>query len=198
MRSKSALKKLGPLLTEPSFTSKDAALKKVDSATLGHYVKTGQLERLGRGIYRGLNAKVTTEFKWEDLVEKALKIKHGVICLISALAIYEITDEIPRKFWIAIKNSTDHQADHQTKIVRMKNLELGKTTIDIGGVMVPIFDRERTIIDSFRLLDHEVAIKALKFAIERKGKEKIDLIKLQKYAKVLRVNITPYLMVLTI
>ncbi len=63
--------------------------------------------------------------------------------------------------------------------------------------MIPIFDRERTIVDAFRLLSREIAIKALKIALTKGGKNRIDLIKLQEYAKKLRCNIAPYLISLT-
>ncbi len=63
---------------------------------------------------------------------------------------------------------------------------------------MPIFDQERTIVDAFRLLSRETAIKALKAATAKGGKNRIDLIKLQAYAKNLRCNVTPYLMSVTV
>jgi hypothetical protein len=73
-------------------------------------------------------------------------------------------------------------------------MQLGKTEIEVEGVKIPIFDRERTIIDAFRLLSRETAIKALKAAVSKGGKNRIDFVKLQAYAKKLRFNIAPYLM----
>ena len=69
--------------------------------------------------------------------------------------------------------------------------------MDLEGVEVPIFDRERCIIDAFRLLSCEVAIKALRLGVGLPKDEKIDLVKLQEYAKKLRVNISPYLIAVT-
>lgn len=31
---------------------------------------------------------------------------------------------------------------------------MGKTKFDLGGISIPIFDRERTIVDSFRYLSN--------------------------------------------
>jgi len=76
-------------------------------------------------------------------------------------------------------------------------MELGVTKIVLEGVSVPVFDRERTIIDSFRLLSSETAIKALKTGISQKGPKKINLSKLQEYAEKLRVDITDFLMMVT-
>ena len=53
----------------------------------------------------------------------------------------------------------------------MRNIDIGVNTIKMAGFKVKIFDKERTIIDSFRLLDFETAMKALKniFIIEKKN-----------------------------
>jgi predicted transcriptional regulator of viral defense system len=68
------------------------------------------------------------------------------------LAVYGLTEEIPRLHWIAVDHSTRHRADSSVKVVRMQNLMLGQTTIELGNVQLPIFDRERTIVDAFRAL----------------------------------------------
>lgn len=69
------------------------------------------------------------------------------------------------------------------KIVRFLDPNLGKIEIELEGTSVPIFDRERTIVDAFRLLSRETAIKALKSAVAKGGKNRIDLVKLEAYAK---------------
>ena len=194
MRPRSALKQLKALLRAPSFTNQEAHHLGVSSATLGHYVKIGELERISRGIYRAPNSPPVEDFRWEDLIFTIQRIKGGVICLVSALALYELTEEIPRQHWIAIRNETCHRAESATRVVRMRNISLGKSSIKIGTITVPIFDRERTIIDSFRYLSTETAIKALKVAIHSKGNNKIDLEKIRKYAKVLHVKIEPYIL----
>ncbi len=194
MKSKFALTKLGFLLEKPSFTSQEAKASGVTSSTLAHYVKVGDLIRISRGTYRGKNAPSMEDFRWEDLTLTMGKIKNGVICLTTALAIYDLTEEIPRKHWIAIHNETRHRADSSTKIVRMRNIELGRTTIKINNTPLAIFDRERTIIDAFRFLSIETAIKALRKGLTLTGKEKIRMEKLHEYAKILRIKIDPYLL----
>lgn len=84
-----------------------------------------------------------------------------------------------------------------TKIVRMRNLSLGKTKIKIGNVTLAIFNRERTIVDAFRYLSRETALKALKIALTKKGSDKIDIEKIRKYARKLRVKIEPFLIAMT-
>ena len=187
MRKSVTFDRLGPLLKKPFFTSKEAKEAGVYAALLGHYVKTGRLIRLGHGIYQASDYQShSRSFQWEDLIEAVMSIPAGVICLISALTIYGITDEIPRQHWIAVPNTTSVKRGRTIRIVRLRNMELGKTCIELEGNIVAIFDRERTIIDVFRLLGYEIAIKALKMALSKKGSQKLDLIKLQDYAKKLR------------
>lgn len=198
MREKKALDKLQTLLSAYSFTSKEAHQLGVSSATLAYYVKNGELVRIGHGIYRGVNAPVTADFRYEDLIEAVLRTKNGVICLITALILYELTDEMPSQHWIAISHDTIHRYTPPTRIVRMRNVTLGKTTIKIDNIILPIFDRERTIVDAFRYLGRETALKALRDALHLKGPKKISIAKLMQYAKQLRVNIDPYILAMTL
>lgn len=194
MRSTAALLVLAPLLEKPYFTSKEARDVGVHPAVLCYYVKTGRLKRIRRGVYQRIDYQNPSAFRWEDLVEVVYSVKGGVVCLISALAIYDLTEEIPRQHWIAIRHGTSVKTDRGLKVVRYRDMQLGRTEIELEGTKIPIFDRERTIIDAFRLLSREIAIKALKVAIAKGGKNRIDLVKLQEYAKRLRLNISPYLM----
>lgn len=194
MRVAACLVTLAFLLEKPSFTSEEAREAGVHPAVLCHYVKTGRLKRVRRGIYQSVNYYNAHAFRWEDLIEAVYSIKGGVVCLTSALAVYDLTEEIPRQHWIAIRHGTSVKTPKSLKVVRYRDMQLGKTEIEIEGVKIPIFDRERTIIDAFRLLSRETAIKALKAAVSKGGKNRIDFVKLQAYAKKLRFNIAPYLM----
>jgi len=198
MRNSKNLRAIQKLLIRPFFTAAEAKERGVSAALLGYYVKIGQIRRLGRGIYQGSNYQCSSEnFKWEDLIDVVNSVPNGVICLISALAIYEITDEIPRQHWIAISHSTSINRGTKVKIVRLRNMNLGRTMINLAGVHTPIFDLERTIIDAFRLLSQETAIKALKMALSPKSRVRLNLRKLQAYAKKLKFNISPYLISVT-
>ena len=197
MRPAAAILLLASLLGKPYFTAREARELGVHPAILSYYVKTGRIKRVSRGIYQGNQYQNPSAFRFEDLIEAVYSVKGGVVCLISALAVYELTEEIPRQHWIAIRHDTSVKTKRGVKILRYRNITLGKTEITLEGVKIPIFDRERTIIDSFRLLSRETAIKALRAAIAKGGKNRIDLVKLQEYAKKLRFNIAPYLMSLT-
>src|SRR5262245_15971860 len=59
----------------------------------------GHLEQVGRGLYRLASAPVPPHF---DLVVVAARAPQAVVCLISALAFHELTDEIPHEVSIAV------------------------------------------------------------------------------------------------
>lgn len=194
---KTALEKIEPLLQAPAFTSKEAKELGVSAALLSYYAKIGAIEKVGRGVYRGNQAKTVDDFRIEDLANSLLCVKNGVICLVSALVIYDLTEETPRQHWIAIPHQTRHRGNSSLKIIRLRNIELGKTFYKINGIKLPIFDRERTIIDAFRYLSTETALKSLRLALRKKGNEKINFEKLRTYAKILRVKVEPYLLALS-
>jgi hypothetical protein len=74
----------------------------------------------------------------------------------------------------------------------MRNIELGANRNSIRTAHLKFFDKERTVIDSFRYLSNEIAIKALQAYLRQTGSVKPDLNKLLKYAKTLRVDIHPF------
>jgi|SRR5579862_841825 len=198
MKPKNALEKLKPLFRASRFTSKEAREKGVSSSTLAYYVKQNELKRIGHGVYRSMHAPFVDDFRWEEIAEAVQRVRDGVICLTSALYLYHLTEEMPSQHWIAIRHGTLHRAVPPIKVVRMRNLSLGKTTIKLGKIKLPIFDRERTIVDAFRYLGRETALKALKIALKNKGAEKIEVNKIRIYAMKLRVNIEPFLIAMTI
>ena len=169
----------------------------IPSRMLAYFCSKGQIERIDRGIYKIKHIDFHHDFEWEDLAITALSITNGAICLISALCYYGLTDEIMREFWIAVPHSTTSPSRDNTHIVRMRNISLGQTTVKIGNEQVRIFDRERTIVDAFRYLDQETALKALQAYLKEKTvKPNID--KLLKYAKKLRVKLIPYISAFTL
>jgi len=79
----------------------------------------------------------------------------------------------------------------------MRNIKLGKIEIALGEYNVHIFDRERCVVDAFRYLSKEIAIKAIQRYFQG-TKYKPDPKKLGAYAKALRIKITPYILSYTI
>ena len=188
---------LKDLFARPVFYAAEAREAGIHPSRLSYYVKTNRIERIGHGVYRGVESSVDADFQWEDLIIIAKSIPRGIVCLVSALALYELTDEMPREHWIAVPHSTTAPKREHTRIVRMRDMKSGKTLYPIGRETVAIFDRERTIIDAFRYLSKEIAIKALKAAVSGKASSKLDIKKLQQYARQFGLNLEPYILTVT-
>lgn len=186
------------LLKKPFFTAKETAKKGISPYALSVFCRSGMIKKISRGIYRSMNYETKIDVQWEELVLTAKSIPKGVICLISALSIYDLTDQIMREYWIAIPNHAKSPKRPHLRILRMRNITLGREKIQLGEYKIDIFDRERTVVDAFRLLSQEVAIKALKAYLAWSQGKKPDLIKLQKYATLLGVDLNPYILSLTI
>ena len=188
---------LEQLLKEPIFKARDARSKGIPSRMLAYFCRKGVIARVGRGVYRVVEASSGVDLDFEELILTASSIPRGVICLISALCYYHLTDQIMREYWIAVPNADKSPKRPHTRIIRMRNMTLGLTTVKMGKYKVKIFNRERTVVDAFRYLSDEVAIKALQAYLKASSGQKADLLKLSKYAKALRININSYIMALT-
>lgn len=150
---------------------------------------TGYLERIRHGYYQLADWDTSSE---EQLI--AVLIPKAIICVESALFHYGYSDFAPRKWSIAVPRSMSRTKldidalELQTYYVQSEIYELGKTTADFNGVMLPVYDRERTICDCFKYrsrLDNEIFNKALNAYVNDSKK---DLRNLSGYAKKLRVH----------
>lgn len=156
----------------------------------------GVIEPISRGLYRLADMK---PFSNPDLITVALKIPKGVISLISALAFYGITTQVPHEVYVALPFGSERPRLQfpPTHYVWISGTAFGSgiETHKIDNIPVRIYSIEKTIADCFKFRNKiglDVAIEALKLSRQRK-RSKVDL--LMKYAKVCRVEkiIKPYL-----
>ena len=150
---------------------KDAAEKR-SALYRGH--AEGVWERIGRGIYLPVDAP---PMDW-DRLEAVTRRPESTICLLSALAHYDLTDEIPDALNVAIPRGT--RAPMTEGAIRWHRFDTA--TFDIGReeYLIPgssqrigLYSAERTIVDCFRLrslVGYEVAREAVKEWLSRGGK----------------------------
>ena len=167
--------------------------------TLYYMRDDGYLTKLQRGVYQ-LSDK--EPLGYPDLVIVAQKIPAAVICLISALDLHELTDQIPHQVHIALpRTSRDPVMETPPiKVYRFseETLNAGVDTQKIDGVDINVFNPAKTIADCFKFrnqIGKDVAIEALKEGIKAQKATYQDIL---KYAEVCRVKnvITPYLEIL--
>ena len=162
-----------------------AGMRAVDVVNL---CNAGYLDRIRHGYYQLAEADTSSE---EQLL--ATLIPKGIVCVESALFHYGYSDFAPRKWSIAVPRSmsrTKLDVDAlalQPYYVQSEIYELGRITDDFDGVILPVYDRERTICDCFKYrsrLDNEIFNKALNSYANDTQK---NLQNLSAYAKKLRV-----------
>jgi predicted transcriptional regulator of viral defense system len=123
----------------------------VTAATMTRMANDGEVVRLARGLYQLADAELDAQ---HSLAEAAACVPKGIICLTSALAFHGLTDQLPRKVWIAIGVSdwAPEPSSPPLRIVRMTNTLLGDgvETHSIESVPVKVFSIAKTIADCFR------------------------------------------------
>ena len=125
----------------------------------------GFLERVRHGYYSLAKHDTASE---EQLLAKLFP--NGIVCVDSALFHYGYSDFAPRKWSIAVPRSMsrtklkDNILPLQVYYVQQDIYELGKINDTFNGVMLAVYDRERTLCDCFKYrsrLDTETFNKAL-------------------------------------
>jgi len=139
--------------------------------TIARAVEDGEIDRISRGLYQRSEADIEEH---HVLAEAAARVPKGVIALTSALAFHGLTDQMPRKIWIAIGPSdwSPVQSYPPLRIVRLTDryLRHGIEHHAIAGVDVPIYSIPKTLADAFRnpkLVDRSVAVEGLRTALEQ-------------------------------
>ena len=148
----------------------------------------GFLERVRHGYYSLANHDTVSE---EQMLAKLFP--KGIVCVESALFHYGYCDFTPRRWSIAVPRSMsrtklgDNILRLQVYYVQQDIYELGKIYDTFNGVMLAVYDRERTLCDCFKYrarLDTETFNKALNAYTNDPGK---NLQNLSIYAKSLHV-----------
>lgn len=163
----------------------DAGFKK---AALKAALNSGSISRIDRGLYKTV---VGSSVAVPDIVVASIKAPKGVMCLISALAFHEATDEIPRHVEMAIRRGA-----HVNKInyppmkfyrFAPEAWKAGVEERNIESHKVKVYNLAKTIADCFKFRNKigiGVAREALKTAITEK---RILPTEIMRYAKICRV-----------
>ena len=140
--------------------------------TIARALKDGELDRIARGLYQKPDNSIDTDHALAEVIKRVPK---GVVAMLSALAYHGLTDQMPRRIWVAIgvNDWAPAPAYPPTRIVRFKEeyLRQGVEHHRISGVDVPIYSVPKTMADLFRnsrLIDRSVAIEGLRAALEQR------------------------------
>lgn len=157
--------------------------------TLNTLLRSGKIQRIDRGLYRLSDGAVLSN---PDFVIVSRKIPRGVICLISALAYHEATDEIPRQINIAIPRGTHANKIEYPPVQFFRfSKDVWKAGIEehkIDGSVVQVYSLAKTVADCFKFrnkIGMNVARDVLKTAVTEK---RIPAKEIMHYAKICRVH----------
>ena len=162
--------------------------------------RDGEVLRLARGLYQLPDAPLDAG---HSLAEAAKRLPRGIVCLVSALAYHGLTDQLPKKVWLAIGQRDWAPKENGTpiRIVRFTEglLTDSVETHVIEGVSVRVFGVAKTVADCFRhrsKVGLSVAIEGLQEAL-RQRKVTAGEIARQAQRGGISTVIRPYLEALT-
>ena len=152
---------------------------------LKELVDEGVLVRLKSGLYLKAENQTASGF-----YEIQTALPGAVICLASALAVYELTSYEPPSVQIAIPRDDrtlppDYPPVRKFSFGRTR-YTLGLIKVDIEGNEIAMYDREKTICDSIRyrrILGQDVVNEAIRNYL---GSQETNIDKLIEYARVLK------------
>ncbi|WP_247407263.1 MULTISPECIES: type IV toxin-antitoxin system AbiEi family antitoxin domain-containing protein [unclassified Bradyrhizobium] len=156
---------------------------------LKRLTETGELVRLGRGLYQDPDR--VGEDVAHNLAEAARAVPNGVVSLASALRYHGLTTQLPHAVWLTIphKARTPKAIGFPLEIVRATGdvMTAGVEHVQVEGVDVPIYGVAKTIADCFKHRRHigeDVAIEALRDALRLRKTTVSDVM---RYAEIDRV-----------
>lgn len=165
-----------------TFTYQQAVAAGLSHHRLYSLRDSGELEQVGRGLYRKAAAELTDL----DLLEAAQRAPQATICLLSALARHDLTDAIPARHDLALPRDDWHP--RLGPVIQWHSFDratfpLGRTMVAVDDTTsIGLYDAPRSIVDSYRLrntVGSDVANEALRRWL-RKGGQPAKLITVAK------------------
>jgi predicted transcriptional regulator of viral defense system len=136
----------------------------------------GELVGAGRGVFRRADAAISSA---TDLATVCARVPRGIICANSALAYWDLSDELPAAVHVAVARGTHPpHIDYPTTAVHVFasatfELERRDETTETGE-RLSIYSPERAVVDAMRLahrLGRDTALHALNRYLRRADAE---------------------------
>jgi predicted transcriptional regulator of viral defense system len=148
------------------FSYQEARKKGLSQYSIRKLLERGAVERLERGLYRSTDEDLSDE----ELYRRAVKRVGGaaVICLLSALSYYELTDTIPKQVWLMVSKEKRVKSA-SVRLYRARHPRWNIGIVSRDGYSITSL--ERTIVDALTLKvlsSPRLGIDALKSALARK------------------------------
>ncbi|MFT0846679.1 type IV toxin-antitoxin system AbiEi family antitoxin domain-containing protein [Actinomycetaceae bacterium L2_0104] len=131
----------------------DLATQGLTRHGLNRLLESGEFERIAPGLFLRSELTDDTTAAW---IAIATKRPNATLCLLTALSLHELTDEIPARSDIAIPRGTQPVTVHHAPIAwhrfDTETFDIGRAEHRLpGGSSIGLYAAERTLIDLFRL-----------------------------------------------
>ncbi len=160
-----------------------------DKGTLRALVKSGVVHKIDRALYQLADFQAAS---YPDLQIIAAKFPSAIVCLLSALAFHEATEEIPRFIYLAIPRGVHAKRISYPPIkyfrIAKKQWAAGADRHRIDGRTIRVYGLARTVADCFKFRNKigvDLARRVLKTAVLEKG---VPPKEIMRFAKVCRVT----------
>ncbi|MGD9713632.1 MAG: type IV toxin-antitoxin system AbiEi family antitoxin domain-containing protein [Thermomicrobiales bacterium] len=168
------------LARQPIVRAYELRQEGIDPPTISRAVEAGELVRISRGLYQRSDSEIDTH---QTLAEAAKTVPRGVVAMVSALAFHELTDQMPRKVWMAVSVkdwSANVPSYPPIRIVEFRDryMQHGIEHHMISGTQVPIYSVTKTLADVFRnrkLVDRSVAVEALRSTLDQRKADPAEI-----------------------
>lgn len=159
----------------------------ITNYAIGKLEKENYIVRIKKGFYRLSQHNYFSEYN--DIFKL---IPKGVICLVSALSLHNLTTSTPTEYHIAVERDTKVKIPDYPPIkvyyFSDKYYSEEITQVDFNGEKLTVYSMEKSICDCFRFrkrIGKDILLESLKEYSRRKDK---NVSKLMKYARASRVE----------
>jgi len=167
----------------PTFTTAEARANGIHPRDLYASRDSGVIVELSRGVFRHADAPPAS---YPDLLAVGRRVPRAIVCLLSAAAVHDLTDEIPAAVQIAVPGATrpPQISFPPTTVFRFdaQTFELGLSSVDgAPGEPVRIYDPVRTVVDLMRLrhrIGEPAALAALHRYLRRRDARPAELLRM--------------------
>lgn len=174
----------------PTFTTTEARRVGVHPRDLYAMRDRGDLILLSRGVYRQASAPTPTH---PDLLAISRRVPGAVVCLVSALSVWDLTDELPPSVQFAIpRGSRAPRIDFppaESFLFGARTFEDGVQQVEAApSEMVRVYGPSRTVVDVMRFrhrLGEVQALASLRAYLSRPGAQPAEVV---RYARSLGVD----------
>lgn len=158
----------------PVFRWSDAQAVGLPDPVLYGLLEEQRIERVSHGLYRRTEVDIADL----DLVVIAAANDRATLCLTSALARHDLTDQIPARIDVALPRGTRQpkvSAPARWHTFATATFDLGRDAVELGSEFtIGLYTAERSIVDAYRLRHlegDELGREALKSWLQRRGSQ---------------------------